>query len=221
MNKRFDWAEAACWALGALPLAAALAAKPFLPERIPIHWGMDGQIDGWGGFGQVLLVAALGLGVTALLKFLPRIDPKRKNYDKFAGGYRALRLTFGVFYCFTTGTMLAAGLWPDSFAKLDIGTLTTMSVGILFCVMGNFMPQFKHNYFCGIKTPWALADEENWRRTHRFAGPMWFWGGLAVALCGIVLRGRMLAGAMAALLTACVAVPYVYSYLIFKKSPKT
>ena len=63
------------------------------------------------------------------------------------------------------------------------------------------------NYFCGIKTPWALADEENWRRTHRFAGPMWFWGGLAVALCGIVLRGRMLAGAMAALLTACVAVP--------------
>ena len=61
------------------------------------------------------------------------------------------------------------------------------ALGLLFCVLGNFMPKFRHNYFCGIKSPWALADEENWRRTHRFAGPLWFWGGLGVAVLSFVL----------------------------------
>lgn len=214
--KKIDKTEVLIWIFAALPLVAAAAALPFLPQLFPVHWGLDGQPNGWGGPGQLFIMTGTGLASALLLKFLPRIDPKRRNYDRFAGGYRALRLCFSVFYCFMTGLMLAAALWPAAAAGLAVDKLVTAGVGLLLCVLGNFMPKFKHNYFCGIKTPWALADEENWRRTQRFAGPIWFWGGLAIAVCALLLRGQALAVVLGLAVGAMVLAPYLYSYLIFK-----
>lgn len=215
--KKLDKTEVLIWAFAAAPLVLTAAALPFLPQLFPVHWGLDGQPDGWGGVGQLLIMTGTGLASALLLKFLPFIDPKRKNYDRFAGGYRALRLCFSVFYFFMTCIMLAGALWPGLAAYLPVDRLVTVGVGLLLCVMGNFMPKFKHNYFCGVKTPWALADEENWRLTHRFAGPIWFWGGLLIALCALVLRGGLLAAAVGVGVGAMVLAPTLYSYLIFKK----
>ena len=92
------------------------------------------------------------------------------------------------------------------------------ALGLLFCVLGNFMPKFRHNYFCGIKSPWALADEENWRRTHRFAGPLWFWGGLGVAVLSFVLPEAAMFAASFAVFLALALVPFVYSYILYKKA---
>ena len=114
--------------------------------------------------------------------------------------------------------ILAGALWPELAEALPMDRLVTAGVGLLLCVVGNFMPKFKHNYFCGVKTPWALADEENWRRTHRFAGPVWFWGGLFIAVCAFLLRGAALAAAMGAGVAVMLLAPYLYSYFLFKKS---
>ncbi len=216
--KKLDKTEVLIWTFAAAPLVLTAASLPFLPQLFPVHWGLDGRPDGWGGAGQLLLMTGTGFGSALLLKFLPFIDPKRKNYDRFSGGYRALRLCFSVFYCFMTGIMLAGALWPDLAGALSVDRLVTAGVGLLLCVMGNFMPKFKQNYFCGIKSPWALADEDNWRLTHRFAGPLWFWGGLAIAACAFLLRGAALAAAVGAGVAAMALVPYVYSYFLFKKS---
>ena len=111
--------------------------------------------------------------------------------DKSGRAYRnAFRLALALFVLILQGVTLYAAFYPDG---LDVSRIIAACVGALLCVAGNYMPKFRHNYFCGIRTPWTLASETCWRRTHRFAGPLWFWGGLALA-AGQLFPLRPLAG---------------------------
>ena len=80
-----------------------------------------------------------------------------------------------------------------------------MALGIVFIVLGNYMPLFRQNFFAGIKTPWALADEEIWNRTHRIGGRCWFACGFGFLL---ILSADALKGAlMMILILIMTAVP--------------
>lgn len=107
----------------------------------------------------------------------------------------------------------AISAWkPDA---LDVPMAITLGLGFLFAVMGNLMPKIRQNYFIGIKTPWALEDEDNWRRTHRMAGRLWFAAGLLMMLLS-VLPKEILTGSILGLASAMALVPYIYSYSLFR-----
>jgi uncharacterized membrane protein len=103
--------------------------------------------------------------------------------------------------------------------NLNVGFLVKGGVALLFTLLGNIMGQLKHNYFVGIKTPWTLASEEVWRRTHRMAGKLWVLGGL---ICLALSPAQTLWGAY--VFVACIAlmavVPIVYSCVIFRTGMK-
>ena len=90
----------------------------------------------------------------------------------------------------------------------------TLGLGFLFAVMGNLMPKIRQNYFIGIKTPWALEDEDNWRRTHRMAGRLWFAAGLLMMLLSVL--PKILTGSILGIALAMALVPYIYSYSLFR-----
>src|SRR4051812_277555 len=78
--------------------AASLASWSRAPERLPVHWGLYGEVDRWGGRAEALLLMPLMVfPLYLLLTFLPRLDPGRANYDRFAGPYRLLRLAILLF----------------------------------------------------------------------------------------------------------------------------
>lgn len=217
--KKISKAEILIWALALLPLAGCLVAGPFLPREIPMHWNASGQVDRYGGYGELLLLAASGFGIALLLKFVPRLDPKRANYQKFSAGYTAIRLCLGLFYTFMVGLTLATALIPEAQNTLGVDRLCIGAMGIVFCVIGNFMPKFKHNYFCGVRVPWTLASEDNWRRTHRFAGPVWFCCGLGIFVCAFLFQGTVLSVITFLWMLPLVA-PTVYSYWIFRRAQR-
>lgn len=212
MKHKAFW-ETMLWICAALPLAATAALYPLLPEVIPIHWNASGEIDGWAPRSQAFILAAVCLGVSLLLRFLPLLDPKRNSYRQFSRGYFAVRLVCAAFFCLMQGVTLASAFHP---AALPIDRLTFGGMGLVFCVMGNFMPKFKHNYFCGIRTPWSLASVENWWRTHRLAGLFWFWGGLAIAVLAVFLGGTALTLAAVVVLSVVGLVPVVYSWWLWQ-----
>ena len=93
---------------------------------------------------------------------------------------------------------------------------TQIMGSLLFILLGNVMGRFKHNYFVGIKTPWTLANEEVWRKTHRMAGPIWVIGGIAnilLTVIGVTFNGI----GFIIILAVMIVVPIVYSYIIYKK----
>lgn len=80
--------------------------------------------------------------------------------------------------------------------------------------------QFRHNYFVGIKTPWTLASEEVWQKTHRFASRVWVGSGLVSALTGLVLGGQRGLVIIIAALGIAALVPVLYAYLLYRKTHK-
>ena len=97
--------------------------------------------------------------------------------------------------------------------SVRVETLMPILLGLVFVVIGNYMPKCKQNYTIGIKIPWTLASEENWNRTHRLAGWVWVGGGVVMLLSGFL--GIFWLTLVPAIIM--VAVPLIYSYILHKK----
>jgi uncharacterized membrane protein len=200
--------------LFALAFAAAAWIYPTLPERMPIHWDMHGNVNGWGSrLGATFGMLGMFLGIYALMVLLPIVDPRRANYAKFLPTYRIIRwLTV-----FVVLSIWAFATAATRHAKIRIDVIVPVTVSLVFVVLGNIMGRLRHNWFVGIRTPWSLANEEAWRLTHRAAGPAWVIGGL-IGLTGALVGGAvgvatLLAGTLGAALFSV-----VYSYFAYKRS---
>ncbi|MGI6604719.1 MAG: SdpI family protein [bacterium] len=206
---RKDWP---LWVLLLGTFLLGIYLAPQLPEQVPTHWNFRGEVDGYGNRATaVYLQPLIAVSMYLLMVFLPLIDPRRANYTRFAGTYQHLKTILVLFFCGFQLTILAAGLGylagPDIFLRVGLP--------LLFIFLGNVMGQIKHNYFVGIKTPWALANEEVWRGTHRAAGRLWVLCGLAglVAAFMPATIGRII---LIIALFAAGIVPFVHSYLLWR-----
>lgn len=202
--------------LSALSLLGQLLLYPSLPYLVPTHWNLYGQVDGWGPRPFQIVLAALPLGFTLLFFFLPHLDPRRKNYRKHTKAY-------GVFSAAAVGVFMGVSWIIVLYAlglRLPLSNALLCLMGVLFIILGNYMPQIRPNYFVGIKTPWALANDTVWRKTHRLGGAMFCLCGAAFVLCGI-LWGRLPGWFAATLLVLVLVIPFLYSYLVYRKLEKT
>ncbi len=214
---RLDWdtlkQDWPLWLFMAGLLLAAVVLYPHLPAKMPGHWNIHGEIDAYypksfGAFFEPILL----IGIYLLMLFTPLIDPKRENYLRFAGAYRFLRWAMVLFL----GILYGASILASMGYPVDVGLLVKAIVAVLFIVIGNFMSQFRHNYFVGIKTPWTLASEEVWQRTHRLGARIWVAGGL-ICLAMAPVNASWGAYVFFTALLLMVFVPTIYSYSLFNK----
>lgn len=114
-------------------------------------------------------------------------------------------------------SLLCAGLSYALSAgiSLSVGRITTLCLGLMFAVIGNYLPKCRRNYTIGIKVTWALASDENWNATHRFAGRVWVIGGVAVMLAALLPEGWNVSAAVLGAVVISV-IPTVYSYRYYK-----
>lgn len=212
-NRRTEWPH---WALlGAMFLAAAVT-WPRAPERLPVHWGLSGEIDRYGGrFEGLVLLPITALGVYLLLRYLPRLDPGRANYALFGGAYALIRLAVLGTLAAVYGIVL---LWAWG-RPVDAAGLVPSLVGGLLVVVGSVLGKVRPNWFVGIRTPWTLSSKLAWAKTHRLGGWLLIADGLALVIVAGVLRPAWASGAVAAVLIGSVLLLSVYSYLVWRTDP--
>lgn len=191
-----------------------LYAYELLPERIPIHWNIVGQIDQYGSkMWGVIGFPSIIMGTYLLMVILPAIDPKWKNYKLFEGTYNIIRTAIIV--------LLAAIYWitllPVMGYDLRIDKSVPFIMSIMFIVLGNYMGRIKQNFFVGIKTPWTLNDNEIWTKTHRLAGKLWVAGGMITAITSIVLSGSASFITFMVVISGVSLYPILYSYYLFAR----
>lgn len=189
-----------------------------LPDRVPTHWNVYGQVNGYSS-KTVATVLFPGINLVMFFAFLilPRLDPKRKNYTLFSGSYTIIRWTMHLFmlalYFLTLVTTLRLAQGQTG---LDISRIVPAGVSVLFIIIGNYMGRFRHNYFVGIRNPWTLANEQVWQKTHRLGGKLFVLVGI-LGIIGVffspVLRFALFMGGVAALLV----ITTVYSYWVYRK----
>ncbi|MFR5078751.1 MAG: SdpI family protein [[Clostridium] innocuum] len=190
-----------------------LVILPFLPAQIPIHWNAAGVIDGW--CDQAFSASVSGAAARdrppcfQLVRQHGSAQEKRERFASTCNVFLMVLclLIFGM--CLIT----AISAWkPDA---LDVPMAITLGLGFLFAVMGNLMPKITSELLYRHQNSMALEDEDNWRRTHRMAGRLWFTAGLSMMLL-CVLPKEFLTACILAIVLAIALLPYVYSYALFR-----
>lgn len=184
-----------------------------LPDIIPTHFNMRGEADGYGSKTTIFWMWGVALGMDLLFKLIPKIDPRSDSYQKFSGFYGVFRVVMVLFMLGVNVLIVSSAKG----AKLNITQIIVVATGVLFAFIGNYMPKIKHNYTMGIRTPWTLASESVWYKTHRFAGAMWFAGGVIIAFTAFIPNSTASFWAMLAVTLVMSLVPMAYSYFEFKK----
>lgn len=194
-----------------LPMVIGLILWDKLPELLTTHWGFDGQADGWHGRGMAVFgLPLILLAGHWLCLFFTSKDPKNKNFEG-----KALNLIFWLIPVISN--YVFALVYSTAFGK-DWAHHTILFVlfGVLFMVIGNYLPKTRQNYTMGIKVPWALNNEENWNATHRFGGKVWVTGGV-LFLFASLLPEELVPFVLLILVLILVLVPTLYSYFYYKK----
>ena len=186
------------------------AMYPQMPERVPTHWNLHGVADGfmpkpWGPFVLPLTMA----GLLVLFAGLRLVSPKEAPVERFG---RVYSIITGAVLAFLFVLTVVCGLAATGTA-VNVTKVVMLAVGVLFLVMGNFMGKVTRNYFVGIRTPWTLANDEVWFRTHRLGGKVFVVAGLGIA-AAVLLDQVVLA---LPLLLASAAIPVVYSYAVYRR----
>ena len=198
-----------------LTFAVTLLAYPYMPDPVPSHWNAAGTVDGelpkfWG----LVIVPTLMIGFTALLAVLPRIDPLRKNYEKFRNYYEGFILVFAAFLSFIQLQIILWGMGTQVSPNLTMPVM----IGILFICIGFLTEHTEPNWFVGIRTPWTLSSETVWKKTHDRGGTLFKLAGMVSMIGAIAGVDAWLFIIVPALAVAAYTV--VYSYVEFERERK-
>lgn len=197
-----------------LPIIAGLVMWNILPERMTTHWGVYGQANGWSSKTLAIFVLPVILLVVHWLCIvITAKDPGNKNQSNKI--FLMIIWIFPVVSLITNGMMYAYALGNDISMEIGVRIL----LGIMFVVLGNYLPKCKQNHTIGIKVTWALRNEENWNKTHRFAGRVWVLGGvLFLATLFVPMESMVYVFLVIVLLLSFL--PMIYSYAYYRKQLK-
>jgi len=206
------------WLLLFAPVAYLIVVWKKLPDTVPMHFDHHGNPDRYGNKAELWATAAImtiaGIGTYLLITNIHRIDPKRyaremqDKYDKIAA---TVVIFLSAIHFFI---ILSAEKGHIVFGS----GLILAAVSVLLAVLGNYMYNIKPNYFVGIRIPWTLENEDNWKKTHNLAGRLWFTGGILMAILTALLPSTAGVIVFFTGIVILTIIPVVYSYRIFVRS---
>jgi len=187
-----------------------------LPERVPMHWSINGEVDRYGNKLELLLIPIL-LPLLTYIIFLviPKIDPKNK-INKMGNKYEHIKILLTAFM-----SILALFIIYTAYNQ-SIGNpnYIVLFIGILIIILGNYFKTLKANYFIGIRTPWTLENETVWKETHKLGGKMWFIGGFIIVISSLILDKEQNFTFFMIIAGIITIIPIIYSYFKFKNITK-
>jgi uncharacterized membrane protein len=204
--------ELLIWLMIIAPFAVVALYWQQLPERVPIHWNAEGIPNGYSPKGPgILLLPVLNFIMYFFFLLIPRIDPKKANFGQFEGPFRIIRLVIHTVLsiCFVIGLMYAMN-YP-----VNTRYIISIVLPLMFLVLGNFMGKIRPNYFVGVRTPWTLANETVWIKTHRFTGRVWVAASFIDLFINLLFK--MPSWVFQSYLAVLIVVPILYSYIRYRE----
>ena len=195
---------------------ASLVAYPGMAERVPTHWNLSGETDGWSSrFAATWMIPLVMAFMVLIFKVLPHIDPRRANYEKFQGAYDAIVIVIMAFMLGMHLLLLATG----SGYNLPVARIVPAAVGVMFILLGVMLPKAHPNWFVGIRTPWTLSSDVSWERTHRLGGTLFLLSGALSIIAAFAFPEKasivlIVTGVGSTLLL------FVYSYVVWKRDKR-
>ena len=195
-----------------IPILIGVILWNKLPEQMPFHWNIKGEVDGWASKTMaVFFMPLFMLAMHWVCVAAASMDPKSANYQP-------KMFALVLWLCPVMNLVLNTLVYANALGyDFSIEIILPLLMGAMFLFIGNQLPKMKQTYTMGIKLPWTLDNEENWNKTHRFAGKIWVGGSLIIMATAFIGSFWIMMG----VLIIMVIVPTVYSYLLHLEQKKT
>jgi uncharacterized membrane protein len=191
------WIVGIC--LAVLTFGVSFWLYPSLPDRIPTHWNIRGEVDGYGSKQwAVFLMPAFMVGMLVLFYFLPALSPKHFEVDTFRPTYLYIMVVVMTLFAYLHLLILYA-VWRTAIQQqqFDMGRPLVAGIFLMLALLGNVLGKVRRNFYIGVRVPWTLASDRVWNDTHRLAA----WIMVAAGLLGFVM--------------ILVGVPVLYTFVPF------
>ncbi len=214
------------WSAGALAVMAGTLywATGALPAGdIPVHWNADGVADSFRPREQalmyLLILPAAALFTTLVLALAPLLDPFRENLRRSRKAYLAIwAATMALLAALTAGIAVMMTRGVDGGGSNEFVRFVMAGCGLLFIVIGNYLPKTRKTFFLGIRTPWTLTSDYTWEKTHRLVGPLYMLAGLIGIVIAFTLTGLPLVFAFVGTVMSVTLFGALYSWWIWRRA---
>lgn len=197
--------------IGLLPILMGLAVYSKLPEKMPIHWGLDGEPNGYATrLAGILILPLIMVGVNVIVQFSLETAPKTNLKLKKLMLW-LLPILSVIFQSLTLSEALGY--------HLDIALITMVTVGIIFILLGNYIPKTSQNRVAGFRFPMTLSNPDNWQKTNRLGGMMLVISGIIMILGGVISTWYPIVAVLTfiVILFLIILVPLCYSIRLARK----
>lgn len=220
------------WITTFLPLAVTLIVINFLPERIPRHYDLQGNIDAWGSRYTMFIFPVVIILITLIwLLFIKYFEKKSisaeedKERKEAAGNAKVLyivaiveNIVFNVMcYSFLISAYVEVQTNAQTMA-IDINTVMGVVYGLMFIVLGNMMSKCKRNSVLGVRTPWSMKNDIAWAKSQRWGGISFIVSGIIIIISAFIYGGLAVICIMIGVLTLDAVLCFPLSYVAWKKS---
>ncbi|MBQ1270530.1 MAG: SdpI family protein [Clostridia bacterium] len=194
-----------------LPMIFGILMWDKLPHRVPAHFNFEGETTRLGDRGELVFLLPLSLlPAHWLCLFITSRDPGNRDQTK-----KAVKIVYWIMPVISV--VISAVMYAIVFdIEFGMDRIMPFGFGLMFAVMGNYLPKIKQNYTLGIKLTWTVNNEDNWNATHRFGGKVWVIGGILMIISGLI-PGAAGIGAFMIVVFAAAFIPMIYSYLYYRK----
>ena len=213
------------WIVSVIPFIITAIVLQFMPDSVPMHYNISGEIDRWGSKYENLIFPVMILSFTLILHYEKRaakatLDKDRAEAASNAGLLKIVAISmaamFGIMQCFILyGAYTAADTSAVS-ATVDIGKISCILMGGMFIVIGNFLPKAKRNSLVGVRVSWSMYNDTTWRKSNRFGAVAFIVTGVLTILTALLADTSWIATAcMLGYLLLSTVIILFYSHRIY------
>lgn len=211
MKKSNKWKLLVSGAIILSPVVAGLILWEQLPPQLATHWGADGIADGFSGKA----LAVFGIPLIMLFAQMVTVFFVERNNQANGQDRKILNMIYWIMPA--TSVMVCTVTYGSALGReIRFSSIFFLFFSLLFLFIGNYLPKTKRNRTLGVRVKWALLNDENWNRTHRFTGKLWFYAGL-LSLPALLLPETTALSFFGILLLVLILCPLLFSFLTYKK----
>lgn len=222
------------WILAAITLLSTVIMLFIFPDKIPVHFDINGIADRWGSKYEMLVLPIMAIITMIMFEIISRFYVKKassvtdeKTKAEISSNVKVLNITvwvmsvlFLVMNIFTLYTSYSQVYPEKDLPEFDVIRAVSIVMGLVFIIMGNYMPKTRRNRTIGFRFPWTLYNENTWQRSNRFASYIMMIAGVITIIGALLFKGLAAPIIMLASVTLSLLVILIYAYFVYRDERK-
>jgi uncharacterized membrane protein len=204
------------------------------PDTIPVHFDINGVVDRWGSKYEILIMPAMAVICMLMFKFFTKLYTDKasettddKEKAEMLSNIKVMNITVWImsvlFFVMNIITLYTSysQLYPDmNLPEFDVIQAVSIIMGIVFIVMGNYMPKTRRNSTIGFRFPWTLYNDTTWSKSNKFASYVMVVAGIVSIIGALFIKGITATIVMLGSILISIPIIMIYAYIVYRDERK-